>query len=174
MDLAILGIGLGQAGTAGHAGTGGQPGGFAAAAAKPSLDLFEYIVVTTMYRIAIQIKRRYFIYTLFETVKLRRKSQSVYIPIEETAQEAVMDAAEYERRKVFCESLKTMSRSEFIEIARILRKNNVVVSENRSGVFFDLCKISVEVFEELLVFRDFVKQNNTELEKRSSELVSSA
>jgi len=81
-----------------------------------------------------------------------------------------MDAAEYERRKVFCDSLKTMSRSEFIEIARILRKNNVVVSENRSGVFFDLCKISSAVFEELLVFRDFVKQNNTELEKRSSEL----
>lgn len=174
MALAILGIGLGQAGIAGQAGAGGQPGGLAAAAgAKPSAALFEYIVVTTMYRTAIQIKRRCFIYTLFESVILRRES-SVYIPIEETVQVAVMDAAEYERRKVFCDSLKTMSRSEFIEIARILRKNNVVVSENRSGVFFDLCKISLEVFEELLVFRDFVKQNNTELEKRASELTGSA
>lgn len=63
-----------------------------------------------------------------------------------------------------------MSRSEFIEIARILRKNNVTVSENRSGIFFDMCKISLEVFEELLVFRDFVKQNNTELEKRDVAL----
>ena len=63
-----------------------------------------------------------------------------------------------------------MSRSEFIEIARILRKNNVTVSENRSGIFFDMCKIPLEVFEELLVFRDFVKQNNTELEKRDVEL----
>ena len=85
-----------------------------------------------------------------------------------------MDTAEYERRKVFCDSLKAMSRSEFIEIARILRKNNVVVSENRSGIFFDMCKISAAVFEELLMFRDFVKQNNTELDKRTSELTSSA
>ena len=81
-----------------------------------------------------------------------------------------MDTDEYERRKLFCESMKSMSRSEFIEIARILRKNNVTVSENRSGIFFDMCKISLEVFEELLVFRDFVKQNNTELEKRDVAL----
>ena len=63
-----------------------------------------------------------------------------------------------------------MSRSEFIEIARILRKNNIAISENRSGIFFDMCKIPAEVFEELLVFRDFVKQNNTELEKRDLEV----
>jgi hypothetical protein len=81
-----------------------------------------------------------------------------------------MDTAEYERRKAFCDEMKTMSRSEFIEIARILRKNNIAISENRSGIFFDMCKLSVAVFEELLVFRDFVKQNNTELEKRAVEL----
>ena len=63
-----------------------------------------------------------------------------------------------------------MSRSEFIEIARILRKHSIVVSENRSGIFFDMCKIPAEVFDELLVFRDFVKQNNTELDKRAVEL----
>ena len=77
-----------------------------------------------------------------------------------------MDSTEYERRKAFCEEIKTLSRSEFIEIARILRKNNVAVSENRSGIFFDMCKISEEVFKELLFFRDFVKKNNAELEKR--------
>jgi hypothetical protein len=81
-----------------------------------------------------------------------------------------MDTAEYERRKVFCDEMKTMSRSEFIEIARILRKNNIAISENRSGIFFDMCKLSTAVFDELLVFRDFVKQNNTELEKRAVEL----
>ena len=81
-----------------------------------------------------------------------------------------MEAAEYERRKAFCEEMKTMSRSEFIEIARILRKHSIVVSENRSGIFFDMCKIPAEVFDELLVFRDFVKQNNTELDKRAVEL----
>ena len=77
MALAILGIGLGQAGIAGQAGAGGQPGGLAAAA-KPSLDLFEYIVVTTIYRIATQNKRIYFIYTLFESVILRRKEAKAF------------------------------------------------------------------------------------------------
>jgi len=81
-----------------------------------------------------------------------------------------MDTAEYERRKVFCDEMKTMSRSEFIEVARILRKNNIAISENRSGIFFDMCKLPAAVFDELLVFRDFVKQNNTELEKRTVEL----
>lgn len=90
----------------------------------------------------------------------------VYILKEIPHQEAVMDTVEYERRRVLCEELKTLSRSESIEIARILRKNNVAVSENRSGIFFDMCKISAAVFDEILVFRDFVKQNNTELDKR--------
>ena len=92
------------------------------------------------------------------------------LPARLTRARTKMDTEEYERRKLFCESMKSMSRSEFIEIARILRKNNVTVSENRSGIFFDMCKIPLEVFEELLVFRDFVKQNNTELEKRDIEL----
>jgi hypothetical protein len=79
-----------------------------------------------------------------------------------------MDAAEYERRRVFCESMKKMSRSEYIEIARILRRNGVSISENRSGLFFDMAKLSAPVFEELLRFREFVVQGAAELEKRET------
>ena len=78
-----------------------------------------------------------------------------------------MEPSEYERRKAFFDEMKTMGRSEHIEIARILRKHNVSTSENRSGIFFDLGKLSPEVFEALLAFREFVQQNNRELEKRS-------
>ena len=81
-----------------------------------------------------------------------------------------MDPVEYERRKVFCEEIKTMGRSEALEIARILRKYNITVSENRSGIFFDMVKLPQEVFEALLTFREFVQKNNTELEKRQEEL----
>ena len=81
-----------------------------------------------------------------------------------------MDPVEYERRKVFCEEIKAMGRSEALEIARILRKYNITVSENRSGIFFDMVKLPQEVFEALLTFRDFVQKNNTELEKRQEEL----
>jgi len=79
-----------------------------------------------------------------------------------------MDPTEYERRRAFCEELKDMGKSEHVEIARILRKHNVQVSENRSGIFFDMVKLEPEVFEALLVFREFVQQNNRELEKRGA------
>jgi len=83
-----------------------------------------------------------------------------------------MDPIEYERRKAFCESMKTMNRSECIEIARILRKYSIKTSENRSGLYFDMVKLPQEVFEALLVFRDFVERNNQELEKRTAPLSS--
>jgi hypothetical protein len=77
-----------------------------------------------------------------------------------------MDPAEYERRKQFCAEAASMNRSECIEIARILRSHSITVSENRSGVFFDMTKIPQAVFEELVKFRDFVNKNNLELETR--------
>jgi hypothetical protein len=77
-----------------------------------------------------------------------------------------MEPVEYERRRVFMEEVKQMGRSECIEIARILRKNGIKMSENRSGLFFDMCKLPADVFLELLEFKKFVQQNNQELEKR--------
>jgi hypothetical protein len=78
-----------------------------------------------------------------------------------------MDPIEYERRRAFCDEIKSMSKSEVVEIARILRKHGVPTSENRSGIFFDMVKLDQEVFDALLTFRDFVAQNNKELEKRA-------
>ncbi len=79
-----------------------------------------------------------------------------------------MEAAEYERRRGFCEAMKKMSRPEHIEIARILRRNGVTMSENRSGLFFDMAKLPGPVFEELLRFQEFVAQGAVELEKRET------
>jgi hypothetical protein len=90
--------------------------------------------------------------------------------MEHTSQSNQINHVEYERRRAFCEEIKSMGKSEAIEIARILRKYNVPVSENRSGIFFDMVKLPQEVFEALLTFRDFVEQNNKELEKRQEEL----
>jgi hypothetical protein len=77
-----------------------------------------------------------------------------------------MEPIEYERRRAFCETVKTMSRPECIEVARILRKHGATMSENRSGLFFDMTKIPGHVFEELLKFHEFVKKNSQELAKR--------
>jgi hypothetical protein len=81
-----------------------------------------------------------------------------------------MESAEYDRRRTFIETIKTMSRPEHIEIARILRKRGIAMSENRSGLFFDMTKLPQEVFEELLQFHEFVLQNNQELDKRDAGL----
>jgi hypothetical protein len=77
---------------------------------------------------------------------------------------------DYEERRVFCEAMKAMTRSEFIEIARILRRNGVSFSENRSGLFFDMAKIDRPVFDELVRFREFVAKNTCELAKRDDIL----
>jgi hypothetical protein len=84
---------------------------------------------------------------------------------------APLSKEEYERRSAFCTTLKTMEKTEFVEIARILKKHNVSVSENRSGLFFDLATISQEIFDEILQFREFVSKNTKELEKRDKLLV---
>jgi len=86
---------------------------------------------------------------------------------------APLSKEEYERRSVFCTAMKTMEKSEFVEIARILKKHNVAVSENRSGLFFDLATISQEIFDEIIKFKDFVNKNTRELEKRDKLLAQS-
>ena len=85
---------------------------------------------------------------------------------EGTSESLKMNPEEYERRRAFTETMKTMSKSEFIEIARILRTHNVSLSENRSGLYFDMGKLTPEVFDELVKFHAFVVQNNKDLEKR--------
>ena len=77
---------------------------------------------------------------------------------------------DYEERRLFCESIKHMSRFEHIEIARILRRSGVTVSENRSGLFFDMAKLDRAVFDKLVHFCEFVAKNTGELAKRDDIL----
>jgi hypothetical protein len=83
-----------------------------------------------------------------------------------------LDAHEYARREAYCNDIKSMHRSEYIEIARILQKHNIDTSENRSGVFFDAAKLPQDVFEELLQLHEFVRKNTKELEKRDTFVAS--
>lgn len=81
-----------------------------------------------------------------------------------------ISAADYEERRQFCTTMKSFTRPEFIEIARILRRAGVAMSENRSGLFFDMAKLDRTVFDELVRFRDFVAKNTSELAKRDGIL----
>lgn len=81
-----------------------------------------------------------------------------------------LSAETYARRQKFIADLKLMTRPEHIEVARILKKNGVLLSENRSGLFFDLSTMSEEIFQELLTFQEFVIQNTKDLKKRDDLL----
>ena len=80
----------------------------------------------------------------------------------------MLTAAEYDRRRQFVDTIKTLGKAELIEIARILQRNGVTLSENRSGIYFDMAQLSQKVFDDLLAFHQFVLQNNKELEKRGT------
>ena len=81
-----------------------------------------------------------------------------------------MSPEEYAERSAFVDAMKTMNKSEFVEIARILRRFNVAISENRSGLFFDIREIPQEAFEAMLEFRQFVANNNAVLSQERATM----
>lgn len=77
---------------------------------------------------------------------------------------------EYERRKTFLDSLKGLTKSEYIEIIRLLQKHEVVYSENHNGIFLNLTALPQHVFDDLQQFLVFTQQNRQNLSDRDSLL----
>ena len=77
-----------------------------------------------------------------------------------------LSAEEYERRKAFLTELQGLSKTEYVEILRILKQHNTSFSENLNGVFFNLCTVTTEAFEALCLFRRFMLQNKEQLKDR--------
>jgi hypothetical protein len=73
---------------------------------------------------------------------------------------------EYERRKAFLDDLKGLSKSEYVEILRILKQHDVAVSENHNGVFFNVSTLTKDAFEALQLFRRFTVSNRLQLADR--------
>jgi len=78
-------------------------------------------------------------------------------------------AAEYESRKQLLADLKILSKTESLKVFEIIKRNKVEYSENSNGIFFDLTKISAEVFEELVVYMEFCKKVRTEQNMRDED-----
>jgi len=79
---------------------------------------------------------------------------------------------EYERRKVFLENLKSLTKTEYIEIIRILQKHSAEFSENLNGVFFNCCNLAQPVFDDLELFIQFTQTNRKNLADREIYLSS--
>ncbi len=73
---------------------------------------------------------------------------------------------EYGRRKDFLESLKGLSKAEYIEIVKILKKHDVHTSENQNGIFFNVATLSQSVFDNLEHFLRFTQMNRKNLADR--------
>jgi hypothetical protein len=77
---------------------------------------------------------------------------------------------EYERRKLFLDQLKGLTKSEYIEIVRLLQKHEASFSENLNGVFFNVCVLTQPVFDALELFIQFTQSNRKNLADRDSFL----
>jgi len=73
---------------------------------------------------------------------------------------------EYERRREFLDSLKGLTKAEYIEIVRILQKHEVTYSENANGIFFNVGMLEQAAFDALVKFLQFTQSNRRNLEER--------
>ncbi len=80
--------------------------------------------------------------------------------------EAKLSSEEYERRRIFLESLKGLTKAEYVEIVRILQKHQAPFSENHNGIFLNLSTMDQVVFEELEKFLIFTQTNRQKLSDR--------
>jgi hypothetical protein len=86
-----------------------------------------------------------------------------------SASASALTAKEYEERKLFLEELKSLVRGEQEEIYRILYRAKAEYSENSNGVFFDVCKLPADIFEQIQKFMEFCKKNRNDFAVREEE-----
>ena len=86
-----------------------------------------------------------------------------------SATAAILTSTEYDERKKFLDDIKLLSKAEMEELYRILKKSKAELSENSNGVFFDLCKLPAEVFEEMLKFMQFAQKTRDDFNAREEE-----
>jgi hypothetical protein len=77
---------------------------------------------------------------------------------------------EYELKKQMLEELKLLSKEEYGEVFRIIKRHNVEYSENSNGIFFDLTQCSSEVFTKLVNFLELCKTQRKNEETRTHEM----
>ena len=82
----------------------------------------------------------------------------------------ILPAEEYERRRLFLDTLKGLTKPEYVEIVRILQKHGVLFSENANGIFFNIGLLEQPVFDALEKFMEFTQHNRRDLDARELEM----
>ncbi len=66
------------------------------------------------------------------------------------------------------DKIELLSKSYQIEIGRLLKKNNIIINENKNGVFINLSSVEQNIITELKNFLDYA--NNQELQLKNIEI----
>jgi hypothetical protein len=86
-----------------------------------------------------------------------------------SATAAILNTQEYDERKQFLDDLRSLAKSELEELYRILKKSKAEFSENSNGVFFDLCKLPADVFDEMKKFMEFCHKTRDDFALREED-----
>jgi hypothetical protein len=76
---------------------------------------------------------------------------------------------EYEMRRHFLEDLKILSKTEHMHMFDLIKKESIEYTENSNGVFFDISKVSADMFQVLYTYMNFCKTTRTEQTERDEE-----
>ncbi len=76
----------------------------------------------------------------------------------------------YEQRKKLAEELKVLSKDQYEEVYRIIKRAGAPYSENSNGIFFDLNVVADEVVEQLIHFIQLVRLQEAEEKRRLDDL----
>ena len=64
-----------------------------------------------------------------------------------------------------CKIIESLENSHHIEIAKILKTNNVYLNENSNGIFVNLNKISASVYKTICNYIEFIKKQESDINK---------
>ncbi len=82
---------------------------------------------------------------------------------------AALTNEEYEERKRVLVELKLLTKYEQGEIFKRLKVHSAEFSENSNGVFFDLCKLPAEAFDDMKRYVEFCRKNREEFAQREED-----
>ena len=86
-----------------------------------------------------------------------------------SATAATLLSEDYEQRKVFAEDVKLLTKTEMVEVYRIIKEAGAEYSENSNGIFFDVSKLPADLFNTLQQFIVFSKKNREDFNARDEE-----
>ena len=76
----------------------------------------------------------------------------------------------YDQRKKLAEELKVLSKDQYEEVYRIIKRTGAPYSENSNGIFFDLNVIADDIVLQLADFIHLVRLQEAEEKRRLEDL----